>query len=378
MSTLARSARLSAAVAVGAGLILASAPAASATSGIENTAHYTGTTGGVARFHTYHEVQSRDLRVTVAPAESETSDDSGTTSFPATGPALDVPFTYDDELERGTVDIAQARRLLGEDGMILVTVDVTGGEHTPDMTIAYGPDADLSDSAPGDVLGGIGPMEYEFTRMPEIDRRTLLAAPGSRMVYLQGNTTGGAPGPATMTVTEGPRHGVLVQVPELRDGNMVLEYASTVYVAEEGFTGADSAVFTLTGENGVVRTLEVTYLVGDPRADDVPLDEYTGGLPYDESQVWAALKAQDAGDDAPADDDTRSDAPAADDDDTAAPAADDADKSDTADTSDKSDTGKHSVPDKVETGQGQAWWLAGLGALGAGALVALRPRRRAS
>lgn len=95
-------------------------------------------------------------------------------------------------------------------------------------------------------------------------------------------------------------------------------------------------------------------------------------------QVWAALKAQDAGDDAPADDDTRSDAPAADDDDTAAPAADDADKSDTADDADKSDTGKHSVPDKVETGQDQAWWLAGLGALGAGALVALRPRHRAS
>ena len=34
----------------------------------------------------------------------------------------------------------------------------------------------------------------------------------------------------------------------------------------------------------------------------------------------------------------------------------------------------HSVPEKVETGDEAAWWLAGVAALGAGALVAARRR----
>lgn len=38
--------------------------------------------------------------------------------------------------------------------------------------------------------------------------------------------------------------------------------------------------------------------------------------------------------------------------------------------------GEHTVPETVETGSATAWWLAAAGALGAGALLRLRPARQ--
>ena len=63
-----------------------------------------GETG--ASFGTEFEVDESDVRLTVAPVlEGE-----------ARGAETEVPFTYDDELERGDFDVAAARRSLGESG----------------------------------------------------------------------------------------------------------------------------------------------------------------------------------------------------------------------------------------------------------------------
>ena len=64
-----------------------------------------------------------------------------------------------------------------------------------------------------------------------------------------------------MTVVEQPEHGTLVELPRIGDptvwtpGEERGSFASTVYVADEGFTGTDQAVFTLTdGSTGEQKT----------------------------------------------------------------------------------------------------------------------------
>ena len=134
-------------------------------------------------------------------------------------------------------------------------------------------------------------------------------------------------------------------------------------MADEGFTGTDQAVFTITDEaTGEEKTLVVTFSIGDPRAADPHLGVQGTGLPFDEARVWEALEAQG--------EDDASEAPAPES--PATPAPDSADAPEASEPSEPA--GEHTVPETVETGSGQAWWLAALGALGAGGLVAARRR----
>ena len=108
--------------------------------------------------------------------------------------------------------------------------------------------------------------------------------------------------------------------------------------------------------------LVVTFSIGDPRAADPHLGVQGTGLPFDEARVWEALEAQG--------EDDASEAPAPE-----SPATPAPDSTDAPEASEPSEpAGEHTVPETVETGSGQAWWLAALGALGAGGLVAARRR----
>ena len=347
---------LAAAVLAGGLAATAAAPALAApaetTDGSNSGAFWPDPENG--RFTTQHSV--KDVRITVAPYTVTSGEDELLSG--EKGKETDVEFSYDAELERGIIDFTEQRRVLGENGTGDVVFTLyTDGDQT--ATAHFGPDADLSDATPGELKGVYGPQSYDTTMRPTVDHVTLMSAPGSRMVYLQGGPGGDAPGMVTLTVTEQPKHGTLVVVPREGESETVghRQWESTVYVADEGFTGTDQAVFTVTDQldPSITRTLVVTFSVGDERADDTVLDPTSGGLPYDEARVWAALAEQGGDDAAPAE-------PA----DPAEPVADD--------DAEQPAPGDHTVPDAVETGNGQAWSLAALGALGAGGLVAARRR----
>lgn len=302
------------------------------------------------RFYTEHHVQ--DVRVTVAPITITSGEDEVFRG--ERGPETGVAFSYDAELERGLIDFTQERRVLAETGTgdVVFTLYVDGTQRS---SIVFGPDGHLGDDVPGEIKGTFGPHQFDTSMRPTVDHVTLMSAPGSRMVHLTGNSSGDAPGNASLTVAEEPAHGTLVELDRVgnpgmwRPGEERGIHASWVYVADEGFTGTDEAVFTLTDDRtGATKTLVVTYSIGDDRADDTVLDPHAGALPFDESRVWADLDAQD--------------------DDAAAPVP--ADPSD----DEPGDDADHTVPEKVETGSGQAWWLAALGAAGTGALLAARRR----
>lgn len=325
------------------------------------------------RFQTWHAV--KDVRVTVAPFYPAFTDlEEISYDVPGEmGPETDVDFTYDAELEAGYVDVLEQRRVLGEEGTAgaVFTLYVDG---KATATLVFGEDRNLGDDVPGMFLDARGPQAYEFGGRPTVDHQTHLAAPGSRLVHLPGNSSGDVPGGApiedsTMTVAEQPEHGTLVELPRVGDptvwtpGEERGSWASTVYVADEGFTGTDQAVFTLTdGGTGEQKTLVVTFSIGDPRAADPHLGVQGTGLPFDEARVWEALEAQG--------EDDASEAPAPE-----SPATPAPDSTDVPEASEPSEpAGEHTVPETVETGSGQAWWLAALGALGAGGLVAARRR----
>lgn len=361
---------LAAAVLAGGLAATAAAPALAApaetTDGWQN-GHFVGGTFGstelsprTGSFYTQHAV--KDVRVTVAPFYPAFTDlEEISYKVPGEmGPETDVEFTYDAELEAGYVDVLEQRRVLGEEGTTgaVFTLYVDG---KATATLVFGEDRNLGDDVPGMFLDARGPQAYEFGARPTVDHQTRLAAPGSRLVHLHGNSSGDAPvGDSTRTVVEQPEHGTLVELPRIGDPTNWTpdgangSFASTVYVADEGFTGTDQAVFTLTdGSTGEQKTLVVTFSIGDPRAADPHLGVQGTGLPFDEARVWEAL-AEQGGDDAaePAD--------------PAEPVADD--------DAEQPTPGDHTVPDAVETGNGQAWSLAALGALGAGGLVAVRRR----
>lgn len=362
---------LAAAVLAGGLAASTAAPALAApaetTDGWQN-GHFVGGTFGstelsplTGRFSTLHAV--KDVRVTVAPFYPSFTDLEEISYYVPgeMGPETEVDFTYDAELEAGYVDVLEQRRVLGEEGTAgaVFTLYVDG---KATATLTFGEDGNLGDDVPGIFLDARGPQAYDFGGRPTVDHQTHLAAPGSRLVHLQGNSSGDAPGVATLTVTEQPEHGTLVELPRIGDPmNWTPDgangsWASTVYVADEGFTGTDQAVFTLTDDStGEQKTLVVTFSIGDPRAADPHLGVQGTGLPFDEARVWAALAEQGGDDATPAE-------PA----DPAEPVADD--------DAEQPAPGDHTVPDAVETGNGQAWSLAALGALGAGGLVAARRR----
>lgn len=370
---------LAAAVLAGGLAATAAAPALAApaetTDGWQN-GHFVGGTFGstelsprTGSFYTQHAV--KDVRVTVAPFYPAFTDlEEISYKVPGEmGPETDVEFTYDAELEAGYVDVLEQRRVLGEEGTTgaVFTLYVDG---KATATLVFGEDRNLGDDVPGMFLDARGPQAYEFGARPTVDHQTRLAAPGSRLVHLHGNSSGDAPvGDSTRTVVEQPEHGTLVELPRIGDPTNWTpdgangSFASTVYVADEGFTGTDQAVFTLTdGSTGEQKTLVVTFSIGDPRAADPHLGVQGTGLPFDEARVWEALEAQG--------EDDASEAPAPE-----SPATPAPDSTDAPEASEPSEpAGEHTVPETVETGSGQAWWLAALGALGAGGLVAARRR----
>ncbi|MDY6054963.1 hypothetical protein [Micrococcus sp.] len=323
------------------------------------------------RFYTEHAVQ--EATVTVAPYTVSPDSPEGFYAGQAGTPTT-VDSSYDAELERGAVDLVAQRRVLGEagTGYVAFSLDVDG---RPAAQIIVGPDANLADATGGEILRVMGPQEYSTADRPTVDHRTLLAAPGSRMVYLQGNAEGDAPGNASLTVVTAPVHGRLVSVPaqgtpQVSDPSGGQDrFGSTVYVADAGFTGTDQAVFQVADDTtGQVKTLVVTYAIGDQRADDMPLDPEAGGLPFDESVVWALLPA-DAGSSA-----SPTAAPSASEpaqpSTTAAPAA-----QPTAPAPSASETtGEHAVPERVQTGPEpvSGWTLLLLGAAGVGLFAAAR------
>lgn len=369
---------LAAAVLAGGLAATAAAPALAApaetTDGWQN-GHFVGGTFGstelsprTGRFSTQHAV--KDVRVTVAPFYPAFTDlEEISYKVPGEmGPETDVDFTYDAELEAGYVDVLEQRRVLGEEGTAgaVFTLYVDG---KATATLVFGEDRNLGDDVPGMFLDATGPQAYEFGARPTVDHQTRLAAPGSRLVHLRGDSSGDAPGVATLTVTEQPEHGTLVELPRIGDPTNWTpdgangSFAGTVYVADEGFTGTDQAVFTLTdGSTGEQKTLVVTFSIGDPRAADPHLGVQGTGLPFDEARVWEALEAQG--------EDDESEAPAPE-----SPATPAPDSTDAPEASEPSETAdEHTVPETVETGSGQAWWLAAVAAAGAGALVAGRRR----
>lgn len=321
------------------------------------------------RFQTWHAI--KDVRVTVAPFYPSFTDlEEISYDVPGEmGPETDVEFTYDAELETGYVDVLEQRRVLAEEGTTgaVFTLYVDG---RATATLIFGEDGNLGDDVPGMFLDATGPQAYDFGARPTVDHQTHLAAPGSRLVHLPGNSSGDVPGAdATMTVAEQPEHGTLLELPRIGDPTHWTpdgangSWASTVYVADEGFTGTDQAVFTLTdGSTGEQKTLVVTFSIGDPRAADPHLGVQGTGLPFDEARVWEALEAQGEED--------ASEAPAPE-----SPATPAPDSTDAPEASEPSEpAGEHTVPETVETGSGQAWWLAAVAAAGTGALVAGRRR----
>ncbi|MGC5048130.1 hypothetical protein [Micrococcus porci] len=168
--------------------------------------------------------------------------------------------------------------------------------------------------------------------MDVVGARRVLADEGVDHVvltlYVDGRKTGSA--------VYGPDAHLGDDVPGVEGAQDQTRFDAWVYIADEGFTGRDEATFEVR-RDGKKKTLAVTYSIGDERADDVPLGVEQGALPYAESRVLAQLGA---GEDP-------------------APTAPDA---------------EHAVPGKVQTGDEAAWWAVGLGALGAGALVAARRR----
>lgn len=370
---------LAAAVLAGGLAATAAAPALAApaeTTDGSQYGHFAGATFGstelsplTGRFYTLHAV--KDVRVTVAPFYPSFTDLEEISGYVPgeMGPETDVEFAYDAELETGYVDVLEQRRVLGEEGttgaVFTLYVDGRGV-----ATLIFGEDRDLGDDVPGMFLDAEGPQAYDFGARPTVDHQTHLAAPGSRLVHLQGNSSGDVPGAdATMIVAEQPKHGTLVELPRIGDPmNWTPDgangsWASTVYVADEGFTGTDQAVFTITDEaTGEEKTLVVTFSIGDPRAADPHLGVQGTGLPFDEARVWEALEAQG--------EDDASEAPAPES--PATPAPDSADAPEASEPSEPA--GEHTVPETVETGSGQAWWLAAVAAAGTGALVAGRRR----
>lgn len=331
---------LSAAVLV-AGLAVTGAAGAQAGGVRQDLARFTTVPGDptVLVVDTEHDVDADEIRMTVAPFTVTSAADKPIDG--ERGLETDVEFPYDSELERGVVDVVGARRVLADEGVdhVVLTLYVDGRETG---SAVYGPDADLGDDVPGELVGAYGPQDYDFAYRPDADERTLLSAPGSRMVYLQGGPSSGTPGGGVTVLAEEPQHGRLVVVPGVEGAQDQTGFDAWVYIADEGFTGRDEATFEIR-RDGEKKTLAVTYSIGDERADDVPLGVEHGALPYAEARVLAQLGA---GEDPAAAEDP-------------APTAPDA---------------EHAVPGKVQTGDEAAWWAVGLGALGAGALVAARRR----
>lgn len=345
------------AAALGAGVLLAGVGATPALASPAHPAGWTaehGLPGGSflvasaegetgASFGTEFEVDESDVRLTVAPVlEGE-----------ARGAETEVPFTYDDELERGDFDVAAARRSLGESGTgpVVYTLSVLGGEVA---ALSYGPDADLTDADPGEPLRADQRHELGFHMLPTAWDTTLLAAPGERHVFISSNTGDEA---APLTLVAGPAEGRVVEVTEEETGGP----RGYVYQAPEGFTGSDTVTLRAT-RDGVTTTRTVTVRFGDPRVD--LYDWENGRIPGFVAGLFDDAPAPGQ----PADPDTPT-----------SPAEPETPTSPAEpETPAEPAEGEHTVPDAVETGRGPAAWPAAVAVLAAGVLAVVRRHRVAA
>lgn len=246
---------------------------------------------------------------------------------------VEVPFTFDAELSEGRLDMAATRPMLGAAASDPVTyvLSVKGEEVA---TLQLGADAQPGDDQLAEITGGGGVQVLTFSQMPESFTRTMLTTadePYARVGPMRPEDD------SQSVLVQEPQHGDLVPVMASWDPSVVDRY---LYVADAGFTGKDTVVFEYS-DGSRTSTETVVVSVGDPRVDEYgpSLDPAYGD--YEESMAAVQdFLAQRDGKGTPAPD------------------------------------GEHTVPEKVETGSATAWWLAAAGALGAGALLRLRPARR--
>lgn len=145
-----RSARLSAAVAAGL-LATAMAPTAMADEPVQTTSRDTASVVSADATLTFetatgYDATAENVQVTIAPAESAQLGGDGPTDtkwtvYKAAGEETPAAFSYDAETDRGTVDVAEARRALGETGPVIVSIYVDGGFESADATAVYDADA---------------------------------------------------------------------------------------------------------------------------------------------------------------------------------------------------------------------------------------------
>ena len=141
---------------------------------------------------------------------------------------------------------------------------------------------------------------------------------------------------AVYEVVDAPEHGTFAEV--VNEDTRTWGFG---YRPVEGFTGTDSLTLEWT-HDGVTKTERIVIHVGD---DTRPTGQWRAdGIDWSTAKNAVGVELAGAEDAAPA-------LPTE-------PAAE--------------DEGHHDVPEKVETGDAAQWWLAGLAAVGAGALVTVR------
>lgn len=280
-----------------------------------------------AHFQTYHGYDPEDLTLLVAPAGAD---------HEPTGEGVPVPFTPVELIDGGVVDVQETRRLLGEAGTGPVVYHVAAGDTLLDMAMVVGADDDLSDERGGELVALVNPQDHsgmyplswesEAALAPDVDglgiRRVMADIERSHV-----------------SVVDQPQHGELFTFRNRDDGSL-----GAWYLPEEDFVGTDTFTVDFHGDHVAgVETFTVT--VGEPLPAGVEglpdaADGAVGGeaIDLDDPTTAAMLAAfqEPAEESAPAE--------------------------------------EHAVPEKVETGDEAAWWLAGAAAVGAGVLVAARRR----
>lgn len=297
-----------------------------------------------AFFQTHDGYDPEDLTLTITPvAEDGTRLEGG----------QEVEFTALDVIDGGAVDVLETRRALGAAGEGLVRYDVVADGQMLNMGITLQADADLADDQGAAVHSVDGPQMTHLGDRPLVWDSAMQLAPGvegAEIVHLVAAPT--MENTYAAVVAE-PAHG---EVFAFRDSEH--SELRAWYIPEEGFVGTDTFTVDFHSDH-VAHVQTVIVQVGEEiaAAYDGFLDAEDGvlnGKPLDltDPDTAAALAAFRGDEAAPAPEDEEEQT---------APVEGDADE-------------EHTTPDTVETGQSTGWWLAGLGAAAAGALVAARRR----
>lgn len=277
-----------------------------------------------AHFQTYSGYDPEDLTLTVAPADA---------AGEPVGDAVGVPFTPVELIDGGIVDVLETRRALGEAGTGPVVYEVYAGETRLQMSMAVGADDDLSDDRGGELLALVNPQDFSGLHPLVWDSEAALA-PGVDSLRIQRIMP--VIEESNAWIQEQPEHGELHTVRNKDTGRL-----EAWYIPEEGFVGTDAFTVDFHGDH-VAGIETITVTVGEPLPAEVTglpdaEDGVMGGEPLDlDDPHTAALLAA------------------------------------MREAADGGTAEEHAVPEKVETGDTAAWWLAGLAAVGAGAMVRFR------